>query len=441
LSIIILSTLLLGACSSSQFAVTPDSTTSAFQKALDGIGGEDKLNSLVRFSFETSGTVNADDEGYKPNEFYIKTNEFVETVSNDITNDQVHTSAKMILHFEASEGSVLNYQEVIHANAGSRSDGSSMFDDGSAEHYAVSAGYLGAIQRQNMLLNPHLFLLQGLATPDDVSTNGKETIDGQVYDLLVIKNPIQDVTLYVNSDTGEITKLETMEVSNFRRDVHIRVEYSDWTETDGLSFPLSVSVYFDGFLTREATRKNIVVNPTFEDNLFDLPDIDISSFSEAAITTGAKNRQTFLTFRGLGIPPGFIFFIAPIQASKLADGVYFVGGAAASSMFIEQSNYVILIEAPLNEERSLLIIDWVKNKFNDKPIKYLVPTHHHQDHAGGVRTIMAEGGVTLIVADSTIDFWKNKILSAPSTIEPDALELNPLSENPINKSKFLKFGN
>ncbi len=400
-----------------------------FQNALDRMGGEEKLNGLVGLSVETSGTVYADDEGFRPNEFIIL-NEFVETISNDISNNQFHISAKLNLLYEAAVGKVLNYHEIIHANAGVRSDGSTIFDDGSAKYYPVSAGYLGAIQRQNRLLNPHFFLLQGLSTPDDISTHGKENLDGQIYDILVIKDSIQDIKLYVHSVTGEIKKLETMEVGNFRRDVPIRVEYSDWRKIDGLSFPYSVSIYFDGFLTRKATRKNIVLNQTFKDNLFYLPKTVTRSFSESEISTGAKNRQTPLTFRGVSISPGWAFTIMPIQASKLSDGVHYLGGGATSSIAIEQSDYVILIEAPLSDERALLIIDWVKNTFNNKPIKYLVPTHHHQDHSAGVRTIMAGGDVTLVVADSTVDFFKNNILSASSIIEPDALELNPLAEEP-----------
>lgn len=407
-----------------------ESSNRVFQNALDGIGGRDRLNGLAGFRFETSGIFNADDEGYEPDVPYLNANEFVETVSNDLLNARFHTSTRLILHFEALDGVTLNYQEVIHTNAGSRSNGSTTFDDGSADYYAVDSSYLGAIQRQNMLVNPHLFLLQGLANPEGISTNGTAIIDGQAYDLLVIEDSIQDVTLYVNSDSGEIKRLATMEVGNFRRDVPVRIEYSNWTETDDLSFPLSVSLYFDGFLVREATRSNLVVNPSFDATLFDLPDIETGSFSADAIAAGAMNRQLTITFRQIGIPPGFIFRRAPVEESELATGVYRLGGGATSSLVIEQSDHVVLLEAPLHEERALSIIDWINGKFIDKPIKYVVPTHHHQDHAAGVRTIMAEGGVTLVVASAALDFWKDTILSASSTIEPDALELNPIFGDP-----------
>ena len=43
---------------------------------------------------------------------------------------------------------------------------------------------------------------------------------------------------------------------------------------------------------------------------------------------------------------------------------------------------------------------------------------------------MAHGGVSLVVASSVTDFWVNRILSAPSTVEPDLLASHPLEAKP-----------
>ena len=45
----------------------------------------------------------------------------------------------------------------------------------------------------------------------------------------------------------------------------------------------------------------------------------------------------------------------------------------------------------------LAVIGEVKKLVPNKPIKYLVNTHHHFDHAGGVRTYAAEGA-TIVTA-------------------------------------------
>jgi len=85
---------------------------------------------------------------------------------------------------------------------------------------------------------------------------------------------------------------------------------------------------------------------------------------------------------------------------------------------------VILLEAPASKERAQFIIDWVTVTYPDKPIKYVVPTHSHQDHAAGVRTIMAQAGVTLVVAATAEEFWRDTILAADSALIEDAMELS-----------------
>ena len=41
-----------------------------------------------------------------------------------------------------------------------------------------------------------------------------------------------------------------------------------------------------------------------------------------------------------------------------------------------------MVEAPLNEARSLAVIAEIKKVIPNKPIRYVVSTHHHWDHLG-----------------------------------------------------------
>ena len=400
------------------------------KNVIETIGGEEKLKSLEGVRYRTSGYVNADDEGYSPQQFLQKVTEFEDTISHDTGNNFFRIDSRLRLHFEGLEGSILTYKEVLHPDAGSRSDGSLPFDPGTAEHYPVYPAYLGAMHRQMKLLNPHLFLLQGLTTQGSVISSDPEVIDGQSHEGLLIKDNIQDVILYVNPGTWEIKQLETLEYSKFRRDVPVRVEYGNWNRINGVSFPLSVSMYYDNDLIREASRSDLEVNPVFDAGFFDLAEIDTSAFDREAIAEGARQRQLPVTFRSMGID---LFFLQsyPVQSTEVMKGVYYLGGGGFGSLVVEQSNHLILLEAPVGEERTLSILEWVKSRFKGKkPIKYLVPTHHHQDHAAGVRTVMAHGGVSLVVASSVTDFWVNRILSAPSTVKPDLLALHPPETQP-----------
>ena len=76
-------------------------------------------------------------------------------------------------------------------------------------------------------------------------------------------------------------------------------------------------------------------------------------------------------------------------------------------------------EAPLFEERSVKVIEAIKEKFPDKPIRYTMMTHYHQDHSGGIRTYAAEGAT--IIAHSNIIPFVEGMLKGPKTINPDSL--------------------
>jgi glyoxylase-like metal-dependent hydrolase (beta-lactamase superfamily II) len=53
-------------------------------------------------------------------------------------------------------------------------------------------------------------------------------------------------------------------------------------------------------------------------------------------------------------------------------------------VLVEFSDHLTLIEAPLNEARTLAVIAKARELVPAKPLTQLVATHHHFDHTGGV---------------------------------------------------------
>jgi glyoxylase-like metal-dependent hydrolase (beta-lactamase superfamily II) len=117
-----------------------------------------------------------------------------------------------------------------------------------------------------------------------------------------------------------------------------------------------------------------------------------------------------------------------VESQKLADGVYYLTGGSHHSVAVEFRDFVALVEAPLNEQRSIAVIQEAKRVFPDKRLRYLVNTHHHFDHSGGLRTYVHEG-VTIITHRTNEAFYEQHVLSlAPRTVEPDRLSLYPPDE-------------
>ncbi|MBM64118.1 MAG: hypothetical protein CL484_14310 [Acidobacteria bacterium] len=116
-----------------------------------------------------------------------------------------------------------------------------------------------------------------------------------------------------------------------------------------------------------------------------------------------------------------------VESQEVASGVWLIGGGSHHSVAIEFGDHVAVIEAPLNEERSLAVIDEIYRRIPNKPIRFIVTTHHHWDHLGGLRAFVHEGA-TVITHDSNKPYYQEVLRAGPWTLEPDRFSLHPPEE-------------
>lgn len=110
-----------------------------------------------------------------------------------------------------------------------------------------------------------------------------------------------------------------------------------------------------------------------------------------------------------------------VEAQKLADQVYLLGGGSHNSVLVEFRDFVVVVEAPLNDERSQAVIAEVKRLVPNKPIRYVINTHHHWDHSGGLRGYVAEGA-TIITHEENIPYYRQLMFGSNTwKLMPDRL--------------------
>jgi glyoxylase-like metal-dependent hydrolase (beta-lactamase superfamily II) len=118
------------------------------------------------------------------------------------------------------------------------------------------------------------------------------------------------------------------------------------------------------------------------------------------------NVQTNVNVPAITVPDVVKQATAPperVESQKLADGVWFLGGGSHNSVAVEFRDYVAVVEAPLNEARSLEVIDEVHKLVPNKQIQYVVNTNHHFDHSGGLRTYLSQG-TTVVTSQQNRDY-------------------------------------
>ena len=116
-----------------------------------------------------------------------------------------------------------------------------------------------------------------------------------------------------------------------------------------------------------------------------------------------------------------------VESQRVGDGVWLIGGGSHHSVAVEFGDHVVVIEAPLNEERSLAVIDEVYRLMPGKPIRFIVTTHHHWDHLGGLRAYVHEGA-TVITHESNEPYYREVLRAGLWTLEPDRFSLHPAEE-------------
>jgi glyoxylase-like metal-dependent hydrolase (beta-lactamase superfamily II) len=109
---------------------------------------------------------------------------------------------------------------------------------------------------------------------------------------------------------------------------------------------------------------------------------------------------------------------------KLADDVYVVQGVGGgnNTLVVGFNDYVLVVEASGNDQASRRTIARIKEAMPGKPIRYVVATHHHDDHTGGIRTFIAEGAA-IVTTPGNRQYFEG-MARGVYTIAPDALSRN-----------------
>lgn len=106
-------------------------------------------------------------------------------------------------------------------------------------------------------------------------------------------------------------------------------------------------------------------------------------------------------------------------SQKVADGLFWIIGGSHHSLAADMGDHIVVIEGPQNEARSEAVLAEVKKVIPNKPIRFVVNTHVHFDHSGGLRTFVDEGA-TVVTHQANVAYYE-KAWAAPRNLVGDRL--------------------
>lgn len=113
-------------------------------------------------------------------------------------------------------------------------------------------------------------------------------------------------------------------------------------------------------------------------------------------------------------PPGFARRPAPPAAgpvSELAPGVWSVRAGGSTVLAVAFRDHVLVVDAPPRGAPE--VVAQLATLAPGRPIRYVVPTHHHDDHFQGVRHFAAAGATTVTTRGNAGYF--RRVVAAPAS--------------------------
>lgn len=265
-------------------------------------------------------------------------------------------------------------------------------------------------------------LLEMRANPGRVGASAEITVGGTTYPAVTYRANNDNFIVMFDPRTGLPARVRTLDYDNVWGDVTYDLVLSDWRAYGGVQIATGRKYELNGRTIMEIRLTDVTVNASVAAGHFE-PPAAIKAGAARPETTGSVPHQWIIRrqFIGTYMDSEHVSYdvrgSAGLRLNEVAPGVQHVVGGTHNSMIVEMSDYLIAFDAPVTDWQSNWTIAAAKQKYPNKPIRYLVMTHHHMDHSGGIRGYVAQGA-TLVVGKGAADHYR-KTLAAPYTRNPD----------------------
>jgi glyoxylase-like metal-dependent hydrolase (beta-lactamase superfamily II) len=208
------------------------------------------------------------------------------------------------------------------------------------------------------------------------------------------------VSGYINGQ-NLVTKVETRVDNAVAGDLLVEFEYSNYQNMNGVQVPGRIVQRQAGMPTFDATVSAATPNPANLTALLTPPPPPGRAGGPGGAAPAAPPAP--------GAAP-------PVE--RLGEGVFKIGGNYMA-LAVDMGDHILVVESGQSDARGQAVMAAAKQAIPNKPIRFVVNSHPHFDHAGGLQAAVAEGATILTHRNN--EQVLERLLGAPRTLTGDSL--------------------
>jgi glyoxylase-like metal-dependent hydrolase (beta-lactamase superfamily II) len=419
---LLLSALLAGSCA------TVPSSENLVNRAVDAMGGAEALARVKTLSVRGTMKQWEPEQSFAPGGEMRFANETTFEAAGDFSAGAMRID--WVKNFSYPSPRTFRFSEIVtpaagwvvgrEANALNKQAADMQVAQINPPAHSMSGLRLATTQRELRRASPSL-LLEMRNNASRVIAGTEIRIGGVNYPAVSYRAGNDTFIVMFDPASGLPARIRTLDYDNMWGDVNYDLVLSDWAAVAGVQIAMSRKYELNGRTIADIRITDVIVNSTVAAGHFEPPAAIKAGAARPA--TGAVPHQWIIRRQIIGtyMDSEQVSYDARgstgLRLNEIAPGVQHVVGGTHNSMLVEMSDYLIAFDAPVTDWQSNWTIAAAKSRYPNKPVRYLVMTHHHMDHAGGIRGYVAQGA-TLVVGKGAADHYR-RTLAAPYTRNPD----------------------
>jgi glyoxylase-like metal-dependent hydrolase (beta-lactamase superfamily II) len=232
-----------------------------------------------------------------------------------------------------------------------------------------------------------------------------QMMDGTQYSIVTWTAPVASpggpnymLTGYINAD-NLVDRVSTRVENSLAGDLLVENVYSDYQDFGGVMVPTTIEQHRAGGALFGVDVTDATANPANVAELAPPP-------APPAEGGGRGGRGGAGGGRGGAAGPAEM-------SQQLGEGVYLIT-TAYQALAVEFADYVAVFEGGASAAVGQQVIDEVTRLVPDKEIRYLITSHPHSDHTGGVVPFI-RNGTTILTHENNVAFL-TRIFGNPRTL-------------------------